>query len=92
MSTASVHLDRPVLRRSRHPGRLLRAIPRPDIAAARGALRNLTNRLRRPVLYVGAMVSVCQAAWQVAQPLGWLTVAVCLYVLDELLTPDDETG
>jgi hypothetical protein len=79
-------IDRPVLRRPRGTTRLFAGL---RSGRARTVVHGITARARRPLLYLGAGGSVCHAAWQIWEPLGWLTLAAGLIVADDLLSDDE---
>lgn len=44
-------------------------------------LTRTATRLRQLALYAGGLGSICYAGWQIAEPLGWLTIGLsCLFM------------
>lgn len=55
-----------------------------------GWLHDLLDTFRQPVLYLGAGSSICYAAWQVAQPLGWFLIGLTLLLVEGMTSKPTE--
>lgn len=55
-------------------------------------LTKTATRVRQLALYAGAFGSVCYAAWQTAEPLGWLAIGISLFLAEGLTSKDQSPG
>lgn len=55
-------------------------------------LYKAVRKARQLALYVGGFAAICYAAWQVAEPLGWLTIGAACLLFEWLTSPPAEEG